>query len=115
MNATKLDIVFWASLILANVAENALIGFLWLVLAFGLLIVPHWRDWQRFWRDVYGRVRLWVYSHLKNGIIYKDDSISLEDAYKKVRRGGYVIVRGAMSGSSVWKARTQLDNENEND
>jgi len=46
------------------------------------------------------KVKFWIYSKLKGGVVYITQGMTISDAFKKVRKGGYIII---MPGKSLNK------------
>ena len=46
----------------------------------------------RDWKQIKSQIRFWLYRRLKNGVVFLYDGETLENAHKKVRVGGYIVL-----------------------
>lgn len=47
----------------------------------------------KIYRQIKNQIRFWLYRRfVRNGVIILQDGESLEDAYKKVKTGGYILI-----------------------
>lgn len=55
---------------------------------------------REYYDDMFFSIKFWIFKHKKNGVIKVGENMSLEDAYKKVRNGGFILIPPKKNGNN---------------